>query len=702
MNDKLIETFLEEARELLDGLEGHLLQLERNPTDLEAMNAAFRALHSIKGSASMFGFDAVGAFAHEVETALDHYRTAKLPSTPELADVVLRSRDYIRLLLDSPEHASDAEKSVLTAVLSRLSRGLARESSDSPSGTMASRPDMSDSHPESGAVAVHDGGEQKTYRIVYRPSADSYRRGVKPESLIRELRTLGKASVRSDCGDVPRLAELDPESCILSWNVLLTTDKSQDEIRNVFIFEEGSSFISVEEVDTDEFMDGDEVKRLGEILKYRHLPNQQIQDALARQRPIGEILVSEMHTPPEVVEDALFEQQHAKNVVQAVREDTERKTIRIRSEKLDALLNLVGELVTVQAQLSQAVKDSGDRHVHGITDYVKRLASELRATSMELRLVPMDTLFAKFKRLVRDLSKNLNKEIDLQLVGGETEIDKSVIDALNDPLVHLVRNAADHGLETTAVREKRGKDKTGTITLSATHAGAFVRIMVKDDGGGLDREKIFRKAVERGVVGAEARLSDEETDMLIFKPGFSTADVISNVSGRGVGLDVVKTAIDQLGGTLTVHSKLGEGSEFILDIPLTLAIIDGFLVRAGRRMFVIPLSSVDSCFERERPKSPERLIVRDKEFIPYVSSRDLFGADDPVPPREEVVIVSIFDSRLAIGFDQVIGGYQTVIKPIGEIARFATGVSGAAILADGGIALILDVAALAKVHKGVA
>ena len=698
MIDKLVETFLEEARELLDGLEGHLLELERNPADMEAMNAAFRALHSIKGSASMFGFDAVGAFAHEVETALDHYRTAKLPATPELADVVLRSRDYIRLLLDSPEHASEAEKTVLTAVLSKLSKGLTQ------GPTKESGPGSVTAGARAGNEGLTQSGEaqQRTYHIVYRPSRDAYKRGVKPESLIRELRTLGKASVRSDCGDIPRLADLDPELCMLTWNVLLTTSRGESELRDVFIFEEGTSDISITEVDTDEFMDGDEVKRLGEILQFRHLPDQRIKDALSRQRPIGEILVSELQTPPEVVEDALFEQQHARNVVQSLREDTERKTIRIRSEKLDALLNLVGELVTVQAQLSQAVKDSGDRHVHGITDYVKRLASELRATSMELRLVPMDTLFAKFKRLIRDLAKNLNKEIDLHLEGGDTEIDKSVIDALNDPLVHLVRNAADHGLEATAVREKRGKNRVGTVSLSATHAGAFVRITVKDDGGGLDREKVFRKAVERGLVNAEARLSDEETDMLIFKPGFSTADVISNVSGRGVGLDVVKTAIDQLGGTLTVNSKQGVGSEFILDIPLTLAIIDGFLVRAGRRMFVIPLSSVDSCFERERTASAERLIVRDKEFIPYVSSRDLFGADDPAPPREEVVIVSIFDSRLAIGFDQVIGGYQTVIKPIGEIARFATGVSGAAILADGGIALILDVAALAKAHKGVA
>lgn len=686
MNDKLVETFLEEARELLDGLEDQLLELEKNPKDAEAMNGAFRALHSIKGSASMFGFDAAGSFAHEVEAALDRFREAKLPATPELTDAVLRSRDYIRLLLDAPAEAESqgAEAAELKKILSALAADPGRG-------------------PKGGAVALKpadvDGPDERTYRIHYRPSADAYRRGVKPESLVRELKALGKSSVRTICAELPPLSELDPERCYLVWDILITTARPESDLREVFIFEEGSSEFSVEEIDPDEYMDGEEVKRLGEILAAKHLPDERIRAALSKQKPIGEILVAELGTPRAVVEDALFEQQHAKSLTQAAREDADRKTIRIRSEKLDALLNLVGELVTVQAQLSQAVKDLGDRHVHGITDYVKRLASELRATSMELRLVPVDTLFAKFKRLVRDLSKTLGKEIELKVEGGETEIDKSVIDALADPLMHLVRNAADHGIERPDERVRRGKPKAGTMRLSALHAGAFVRISVKDDGGGLDRERIMRKAVERGVVGSDARLSDEEIDLLIFKPGFSTAQEVSAVSGRGVGLDVVKTAVDQLGGTLSVHTQAGAGSEFVLDIPLTLAIIDGFLVRSGRRMFVIPLSSVNSCFERARPAEPERLITRGEEFLPYVSSRDLFGEDEAPPAREEVVIVSVFDSKLALGFDQVLGGYQTVIKPIGEIARFASGVSGAAILADGGIALILDVGALAKRFK---
>ena len=685
MNDNLVETFLEEARELLDGLEEHLLELEHNPKDAEAMNAAFRALHSIKGSASMFGYDAVGAFAHEVEAALDRYRSAKLPCTPELADAVLRSRDYIRALIDAPEAASEEERAGLVVLLGKLS-GKADKPAKAPVASTATRGTLME--------------DARTFKVEYSPSADAYRRGVKPESLVRELKALGRTSVRCDCSRIPRLSELDPEDCRLSWSVLLTTYEPEERIRDVFIFEEGSSDVSIAEVDHDTLLDGDDVRRIGEILASRELPDGRIAEALSKQRPIGEILVHDLDTPASVVEDALFAQQHARNVVQAAREEADRKTIRIRSEKLDGLLNLVGELVTVQAQLSQAVRDLGDRHLHGITDYVKRLAGELRSTSMELRLVPMDALFAKFKRLVRDLSKNLGKDIELRLEGGDTEIDKSVIDALNDPLVHLVRNAGDHGLEAPDVRERKGKPRTGVVSMSAMHAGAFVRITVKDDGAGLDREKILRRAVERGIVGADEKLSTEETDLLIFRPGFSTADVVSSISGRGVGLDVVKTAIDQLGGTLAVRSEWGKGTEFVLDIPLTLAIIDGFLVRTADRMYVIPLSSVDSCFERDRPERSERLIVHGERYIPYASSWELFDVEGEAPRREEVVIVSVFDSRLAVGFDQVIGGYQTVIKPIGEIARFATGVSGAAILADGGIALILDVAALARARRG--
>ncbi len=499
MNDKLIETFLDEAHELLDGLEDHLLDLEKNPSDVEAMNAAFRALHSIKGSASMFGFEAVGAFAHEVEAALDHFRSLSLPATPELSDAVLRSRDHIRALLDAPDSASTEEREDLIATLAAIAGKVTEKQEQAP----AVAPKK---------IAEFSSSAFKTFRIRYKPSLDAYHRGVKPESLVRELRSLGEASVRCDASSIPVLATLDPEECHLSWTVLLTTSLARSAIEDVFIFEEGTSTVQIEEADHDDVFDGTEVRRLGEILAARSLPEKDIDAALSKQRTIGEILVKDLGTPKAVVEDALFEQQHARSIVQAAREESDKKTIRIRSDKLDGLLNLVGELVTVQAQLSQTVKDSGDRHLHGISDYVKRLAGELRATSMELRLVPVDSLFAKFKRLARDLSKNLNKELELRLEGGDTEIDKSVIDVLNDPLVHLVRNAADHGLEQTAERVRKGKPATGTITMKAQHAGAFVRISVSDDGDGLDRERILQKAIDRGLVPPDVRLPDDEVD----------------------------------------------------------------------------------------------------------------------------------------------------------------------------------------------
>lgn len=689
MKDKLVETFLEEAHELLDGLEEQLLILEKKPSDREAMNAAFRALHSIKGSASMFGFDEVGTFAHEVEAALDYFRSTGQAATAELSDVVLRSRDYLRLLLETPELAAPEEREELISILLILA------------GKGPKKTELSNTTPQNKPEKINDFSPSyfNSFKIKFTPSKDAYHRGVKPESLIKELCALGKASVQCDCNAVPLLTKLDPESCYLSWNVLLTTSSGIEDIKDIFIFEEGSSEIQIEEISHDDILDGYDVRKLGEILTSKQLPGETIARALSKQKPIGEILVEELGAPKDIIESALFEQRHAREVVQAAKEETERKTIRIRSEKLDALLNLVGELVTIQAQLSQTVKDYSDRHLHGISDYVKRLAGELRTTSMELRLVPIDSLFAKFKRLTRDLSKNLGKTLTLKIEGGETEIDKSVIDILNDPLVHLVRNAADHGLETKSERLAAGKPEEGTISMKAQHAGAFVRIIVSDDGKGLNREKILKKAIAKGIVSSDSQIQGEDIDQLIFQPGFSTSEQVSSVSGRGVGLDVVKTAIDQLGGSLSVKSTLNKGTDFILDIPLTLAIIDGFLVRSGSRMFVIPLSSVDSCFERDRPLQEERLIVKDKEFIPYVSARRIFSSDETAPSREEVVIVSVFESKLALGFDQIIGGYQTVIKPIGEIARYTNGVSGAAILADGGIALIIDVASLAKAHK---
>lgn len=685
MIEKLKETFLEEVKELLENLEGDLLTLENDPNNASAMNAVFRALHSIKGSAGMFGYDELSAFAHEVETVLEHFRSNKLPASGFLIDLTLTARDYILNLLEHPELATEEQRVDLLKRLHEILPDDQRAKVVEKKETIVVK------------KAVKEKEAETIYSITFSPKPDFYKHGAKPEQLVAEICDLGNTSILCDSQNVPSLSEFDPESCYLSWKILLTTKESLDKIKDIFIFAENDSLIEIEEIPEENLFSNGEVKRIGEILKDKlNLSTSDIQAALGQQKPLGEILMAEHNATQGDIDSALLAQKHARQIVQPNHEDQDKKTIRIRSEKLDGLLNLVGELVTVQAQLSQLVRDSSDRKLENITDYIKRLTTELRSTSMELRLIPVETLFAKFRRLVRDLSKNLNKEFDLVIEGGETELDKSVIEALSDPVMHLVRNSADHGIESPEERKRAGKNPTGTITVQASHAGSFVRISVRDDGAGLNEEKILKKAQERGLVLANAVLKPSEIHELIFAPGFSTADTVTNVSGRGVGMDVVKTAIDQLGGRVGINTVRGQGTTFTLDIPLTLAIIDGFLVRSEDRNFVIPLQAVDTCFERKRPLGTERLLEKDGEFIPYYDSYDFFAIDGKKPELEEVLIARVFDSKVAIGFDQIIGGFQTVVKPIGELARHARGVSGSAILANGGIAFIVDVQSIAQ------
>jgi two-component system chemotaxis sensor kinase CheA len=377
---------------------------------------------------------------------------------------------------------------------------------------------------------------------------------------------------------------------------------------------------------------------------------------------------------------------------------TDRKTVRIIDTKLDSLVNLVGELITVQAQLTQVAAELGETRVLGLAEQMRRLIHELRGTSMEMRMVPAGLLFGRFKRVVRDLGSELGKHIDFKVEGAETELDKSLVESLYEPLLHLVRNAVDHGLETPEQREATGKRRHGRLTLSATHAGASVSIEIKDDGAGIDDEAVRERAIGAGLLAPDSRLQAEELRALIFEPGFSTAGQVSNLSGRGFGLDVVKTTIERLGGELRLRTEPGKGSSFILEIPLTIAIIDGFLVRLGDRRFIIPLLCIAECFERPQSGSKERLINRNGELIPVIDIREHFALDSkPVTgSREEIVIATVADGKIALVFDQLLGGYQTVIKPLGELARFCPGVSGSAILADGQVALILDMPSLAR------
>lgn len=501
--------------------------------------------------------------------------------------------------------------------------------------------------------------------------------------------------------DVPVLENADPEACHLAWDIILTTNAGLDAIRDVFVFVEDISKIDIEDVSSDIVRDPDAAPpRLGDILRQRgDLSTEDLQGPLSRQSRLGELLVEGGQVSNAKVISSLSEQQSIAKQQTTAKNDS----VRVPSDKLDALINLLGELVTNQARLSQIARNTGDMGLAAPVEEADRLTDELRDIVLNIRMMPIGTTFSRFKRLVRDLSGDLHKQIELVTEGAETELDKTVIDRLGDPLVHLIRNSIDHGIEHPDDRTRAGKPAKGTITLTAAHKGANVVISIIDDGGGLNTAAILGKAQERGLVVHDADLSDKEIFNLIFLPGFSTAQNVTDVSGRGVGMDVVKREIDSLRGSIDVHSEPGRGTRIDLSLPLTLAIIEGLLVHAAEDRYVIPLSAIEECLEltadRFATTSGRNVIQVRGVPIPLIRLRNTFDLPDPRPPLEQAVVVNVDDFRVGLVVDQVIGNHQTVIKSLGKLFRKADCVSGATIMGDGNVALILDLAGIIRSAK---
>lgn len=677
------ETFREEAFELLAELEQSLLELEERPDDQEQIGRVFRAMHTIKGSGAMFGFEDIAAFTHNVENVFDLVRSGRIPVTRELVNLTLSARDHIRELLDASVSGEAVDEANALQIIENLNRLI-------PGGASLETGQKDEPAPQTPPMA--------TYRIRFRPHRDLFAQGTNPLLLLNELRDLGECSVTVHTENIPVLEDLDPEALYLFWDAVLTTDKGLNAIRDVFIFVEDDSDITIDTlVEEDPYTVVEQPQpRLGELLVERgDLNSQDLVRALGSQKRIGEILVDEKVTTRTAVTAALTEQGQIKKRLEKRIEKTETSSVRVPSEKLDHLVDLVGELVTVQARLSQKAAIQGDPDLVSIAEDVESLTSGLRDNAMSIRMLQIGTTFASFKRLVRDIANELGKTIELTTAGGETELDKTVIDQLKDPLVHIIRNAVDHGIETPAERLAAGKPETGTIHLSAEHSGAHVLIRIEDDGKGLDPVVIRRKAVEKGIIAADAELDDNEIRNLLFAPGFSTAEKITDLSGRGVGMDVVKRSIESLRGSIDLSSRTGRGTTITLKLPLTLAIIDGLLVQIGEGFFVLPLSSVEECVEltREQRKSGKNgniLNIRG-DIVPYVRLRDEYDIRDNTPDLEHVVIMETSGKRVGFVVDRVIGGHQTVIKNLGGTFRNAHDISGATILGDGTVALIIDV-----------
>ena len=630
-----MESFREEAREILVDLEAALLELNENPTDMELVGRIFRGLHTIKGSGAMFGFDQLAAFTHNLETAFDEVRNGRLAVGTELIDLTLSALDQIRVLLEEGAGMPPADPEARAKILAKV-RHLA--------GIPAQKPTLEKAQT---SQPVHGTGPICEWHIRFAPGPDMMRNGANPFLLLQELRQLGGLSVRTSMAAVPPLAELDPERCYVSWEMVLATATGADAIRDVFIFVEDGCELTIEAA-----------------------------------------------SAPEAIAQALAEPRTQTAGRRSYDKPDNLSSIRVPAAKLDQFVDLVGELVTVQARLTEFAAQSDDPEVSAVSEEIERLTSALRENSMNIRMLPIRATFEKFRRLVHDLARDLGKDVELTMEGADTELDKTVIDQLGDPLMHLIRNSIDHGISSPEDRAAHGKRPTASIHLSARHSGASVLVGVSDDGNGIDADAVRNRAIEKGLVAADAQLTEAETFALIFQPGFSTAKKVTDVSGRGVGMDVVRQRVDSLRGTIEVVSKPGVGTTVTLRLPLTLAIIDGLLLGVGDACFVLPLANTLECIELtradiERANGKHLASVRD-ELVPYLRLREHFNISTEPPAIEQIMIVETEEGRFGFVVDQVLGNCQTVIKNLGRFYRHVQVVSGATILGNGTVALILD------------
>ncbi|PTY06143.1 chemotaxis protein CheA [Opitutaceae bacterium EW11] len=649
------QTFLIEAEELLGVIEELALKLQADPAsaDAGAVNQLFRAFHTIKGSGGMFGFEAVAEFTHHVESALDDVRSGRASLSKETLECILAARDHIKALLEAPagfdRNAGAEGRRIVDALCAACGR---RAEPAAASGAQAAA-----------AVQLAPAGAEQSWHIHFRPNPEILVSGGNPAALLAELRQLGPCSVIADTDRVPPLEQLQPDRCHVSWEIDIRTSAGLNALKDVFIFVEDGSELAITPIPA-----------AGEKL---HAPAHAKHSGSVHPHHGGE--------------------HHGAAAAKALAKES---VVRVPSVKLDRLVNLVGELVMTQSRLNQVAARLDDPDLAFSSEQIERLINELRDEVLGIRMMPIGSTFGRFKRLVHDLSRELGKEIELVTEGAETELDKTVLDRLGDPLVHLIRNSIDHGIESAETRRQGGKPQAGTIRLSAAHTGSSVVVTIRDDGQGIDRESVRRKALEKGLISAEAAVPDAELLNLVFLPGFSTAKKVTNVSGRGVGMDVVKREIEALRGTVSIESTVGAGTAISLSLPLTLAIVDGLLVSVGGDTFVIPMSAVAENVEltrdqREAFNGRHVLPVRGA-LIPFVSLRELFDMPDHGAGLERIVIVQHAGERVGLVVDRVIGSHQTVIQALGRFYRDLRVFSGATIMGDGRVALILDVAGIVR------
>jgi two-component system, chemotaxis family, sensor kinase CheA len=698
------EGFLDEAGDMLRQFEQALLVMEENPQDAENLNAAFRAAHTIKGTAGLFGFEAVVAFTHEAETLLEHLRSGTLAVNEQVTQLLLRSRDQMEALLD--EVRTGARDAAVAEVSRTLGAELRAAAQAAGNGLAEPLPDLAT---DSSADASQSGAWQLSLRF----GPDALRNGLDPIAFLRYLESMGRiAGIELMQDAIPPLAVLDPETCHIGVELRFDSTASRQDIEQVFDFCAEDCDIAILEPDAP-------VEQRLALLERRAEGDAALQARLRQTWLAFGFAMTPTDTPaPELASPPLPTPAPSPAAAQtpspvtapaaspaaapARRPGDDTRFIRVRADKLDHLIDLIGELVIASSGAQLVAQQEASPAFLEAALRIEGLVEEARDGALGLRMVPVGDTFSRFQRVVRDLGKQLGKDVELLITGGDTELDKSMVEIIADPLMHLVRNSMDHGLETPEGRLTAGKPAVGKLRLNAYHEAGAIVIEVGDDGRGLNRERILAKAIERGLVPPHVELADEDIDQLIFLPGFSTAEQVTNVSGRGVGMDVVKRNIESLRGQIRVHSRPGKGATMQIRLPLTLAMIDGFLTQVGEVCYVLPLEIVSECIDVPEACSRDAQRVAGcfdlrGEVLPWLDVAGFYRhSPATLAPnaRRSLVIVRDGMKRVGLIVDRLLGEHQTVLKPLSPIFRHLRAIAGSTILGSGEVALVLDVPAL--------
>lgn len=687
MLDRFQQKFVEEAQDNVAAIEEALFELEKSPDDKEIVERLFRSMHTIKGSGAMFGFNDLSHFTHNLETLYDCVRNDTVKVNKDIISLTFESLDYIRQLLDVGEGTLtdpddiQRQKDYIAKITKYFPEGQQLTLSSAEKAALAAKQAAGVAAPQ---PKVEEKGP-KNYLVTFAPFESLLNNGTNPLFMLDDLTALGKYKSVAFTGAVPQLDKFDPLNLYVKWQVILSTDQDVNEIKDVFIFVEDEC-----KMDIAELPGGDIV---GNAEKLEPIIAKVIESQT--ELKADDFAVFKEAPKPEPKQEAGTTQAAAKSASAAPKtQENKIASIRVSADKIDDLVNAVSELVTMQAQLNLLAERQEDQYLIAIAEQMEKITRQLRENSFSISLIPLQGELVQFQRLVRDLCNKLGKQIEFVVEGGEIELDKTIIDHLKDPLLHIIRNSGDHGIEMPEERIAKGKNPVGTVLLKAFYSGSSVIVQVSDDGKGMDPDKIFKKAVEKGLVNPNAHLSKKEILNLIFASGFSTAEKVSDVSGRGVGMDVVKSKIAEIRGEVTVDAEVGKGTTITMELPLTLSIIDGLLTRIGGEQFVFPFTNV------ERILQPEEVKMSDSgmgDFFTYngdqlvsIDLNKIFNGRPTEFANSKMLIVGQGDKRVGMVVDAVLGEFQIVVKPLGRFLRSVDMISGASVMGDGSLSLIID------------